>query len=54
LPCSIPDPSSGLPVRPPAAFKTKQQLGGGDGHVLLLEHFEVRFFFGPANSNVCS
>ncbi|KIY95912.1 Transcription initiation factor TFIID subunit 1 [Monoraphidium neglectum] len=42
---SIPDPSSGLPVRPPAAFKTKQQLGGGDGHVLLLEHFEERPMF---------
>lgn len=41
-PASLPGAASNLPVKPPGAFKTRGQLSAADGHVLLLEQFEVR------------
>ncbi|CAL8462032.1 g1563 [Coccomyxa elongata] len=38
----VPDPSSGVPTRPPGAFTKKQDLTAVEGHIVLLEYLEEK------------
>ncbi|KAK9820491.1 hypothetical protein WJX72_010852 [[Myrmecia] bisecta] len=37
---TVPDPSSGMPNKPPGAFAKKKDLTARDGHIVLLEYVE--------------
>lgn len=37
---AVPDPASGVPMRPPGAFMKKKDLTAVEGHIVLLEYLE--------------